>query len=268
MSNSLMGLNKSSVSYFSASGPGSCRYIVIPKYGLEIREQNRINKVTKYDNRILINMPSEIKILDDATEKDLIELMKIEKEYQEALEKYEQSKKNFFESETGKKLNEWICPDKPLYISEEDAVKKVYDNNVFNKLSQIGDIISTKISVKKSYSEFGDIISVLIFIKNKESLINSLLNNKKKLVFDDFPNKIGDFSRTFVKLGYECEVEYMYNSNRYPNYRYSDLEEVSKQNNMNKKIKLSDNVILCDNDILLGQEFKDQYINELKNLYC
>jgi hypothetical protein len=102
-------------------------------------------------------------------------------------------------------------------------------------------------------------------MKSKETFINSLLNNKK-LTFNDFPWKIGDFSRSFMKLGDECEIHYIWNSNRYPNYRYSDLEEVHNQEN-NNKIKLSDNVYLCDNNIMLGQEFKEQYINELKKLF-
>jgi hypothetical protein len=266
MSETLMGLNKSSVAYFSSSGPGSCRYIVVPKYGLEIKENNRIDRINKYNFNVLINMPSEIKTLDATVENDLIEFLKIEEEYNEAIKKYEQSKKKFFDSETGKKLNDWISPEKPFQISEEDAVKKVYDNDIFNKLSQIGDIIRTKISVKKTTSVFGDTIHVLIVIKNKESFMNTLLKNKK-FTFDDFPSKIGDFSRSIMKLGEENEIEYIWNSDRYPNYRYSDLEEVYNQHNIDKKIKLSHNVYLGDNNIMLGHEFKDQYINELKNLY-
>jgi hypothetical protein len=268
----LAALNKSSVSYFSSSGPGSCRYIIIPKYDLEIHENNRINKIRK-NIRMRISLPYEIRQLDESVETDFQNLIRAEEEYNNAIKKYELSKKMFFDSSTGKIMNSWIYPEKSYEISEEEAIKKVYDAKIFDKLSEIGDITRTNISVKKSTNELGDSISVKISIKNKSSLLNSLLNNKA-LSFTDFPNKIGDFNRSYVKTGETCEIEYLWEYGKYPNYRLLDYQEI-KMHEKNifgeeniKEIKLSDNVTLCDNDILVNNELKQKYIDELKKLYC
>lgn len=264
----IAGLNKSSVSYFSCSGPGSCRYIVIPKYDLEIHEKNKINKIRK-NIGTLISLPYEIRQLNASVENDFHDLIEAEEEYNNAIKKYELSKKKFFDSDTGKMINSWIYPEKPYEISEEEAIKKVYDTKIFEKLSEIGNIVSTKIAVIKATSELGDSISVKISIKNKSTLINSILNNNKKLSFTDFPNKIGDFYRSFSKTGETCEIEYLWKYDKYPNYRAEDYHHVNALFGENmKKIKLSDNFTLCDNDILVNNELKEKYIDELKKLYC
>lgn len=271
MSTYLSGLNINEVNYISASGPGVSRSVCIPKFKIQFEEDKKINNLygsSKYN--MLIKFPVEIKKLEPEMVSEIEKLVTAKKNFEEAQRKYESEKIDFFKTETGKWIESWLVPGGHPEITQEEAVKKVHDSKLFEKLNEIANVVKTDIKVRKGHNDSGDSINVTVDLKNKEK---GLLNmfSKDELDSRDLPRKIGEFyfssSHGDKK---EMKVTYSWIYQDYPQYRSDDKKELKKMFHLRyeeKVTKLTKNISYYNNDIRIGQELKDEFSEQLKVAY-